>query len=104
MTARFPQLPPQGDDPRRVATIVNLAMRGKINATAALTLMANAASTTLADERINAGSAVLLSPITANAAAALGTTFVSARGNGSATISHVNNAQTDRHFTVAIIG
>ncbi len=104
MRTMFPQLPPQGTDPRRVATVVNLAMRGKINATASLTLTPNAGSTALTDERIGAHSALLLMPATANAAAATASTYVSARQPGSATFSHANNGQTDRTFAVAIIG
>ncbi len=104
MAARFPQLSPQGDDPRRVAAIVNLAMRGKINAVTDLKLTANASETELADDRIGADSVILLMPITANAAAALSTTYVAARSRGSATVSHVSNTQTDRSYAVVIIG
>ena len=104
MAAGFPHLPPQGDDPRRVATVVNLAMRGKINAVAALTLAFGAVETPLTDDRIGADSVILLMPTTANAAAALATTYVAMRIPGEATISHLNNAQTDRSFAAVIIG
>ena len=41
---------------------------------------------------------------TANAAAAIATTYVSARGNGTVTLTHTNDAQTDKIFTYLVIG
>lgn len=104
MASDYPQLPPQGDGPRRVATVVNLAMQGKINATASLTLTPGATSTALSDPRIGSESFLALMPKTATAAAALGTTFVTACSAGSAIIAHTSAAAVDRSFTVLIIG
>jgi hypothetical protein len=89
---------------RKVVDVVNRIMDGKINATGDLTLTANAASTALADMRITPNSCILLMPTTANAATALATTYVSARTEESATVTHANNAQTDRTFRYAILG
>lgn len=97
-------LPPQGGEPRAVARIVNDILQGKLNATMALTLTANAASTVLSDTRITAASFLAWMPRTSNAAAAIATTYVSARTAGSATFTHANNAQTDRNFIVLVIG
>lgn len=80
------------------------ALRGKLNNRGAVTLTANAASTTLTDEKIGPDSVILLSPMTANAAAAVGTTYFSTPGTGSATINHANNAQVDRTFRYVILG
>ena len=68
--------------------------------TGTVTLAANAATTTLTDDRISYDSPILLQPTTSNAAAALATTYISETGrkNGSATITHANNAQTDKTF------
>jgi hypothetical protein len=104
MAVQFPLLPPAGGTPRAVATCVNLAMRGKVNATGVVTLTPNQPTTVVSDARIGVDSYIGLSPLTANAAAALATTYVSARASGSATIAHANNAQTDRSFAVLIIG
>jgi hypothetical protein len=41
---------------------------------------------------------VLIVPKTANAAAALSTTFISAVNNGSFTVTHAASSQTDRTF------
>lgn len=71
-----------------------------------VTLTANAASTTITDARIRFDSFIGFQPTTANAAAELGagTLYVddSGRVNGSVTITHANNAQTDRTFKVLI--
>ncbi len=51
-----------------------------------------------------AGSQVFLAAKTANAAAALATSYVSAVANGAFTITHANNAQIDRTFGFACLG
>lgn len=89
---------------KKTADAVNAILNGRRNNVTALTLTANAASTTLTDARIHPDSHLDLTPRTANAAAALATTYISARTTGSATITHANNAQTDRTFTVEICG
>jgi|GEM_PF-983154 len=82
--------------------------RGKFDCTAEITLTANAATSTLIDHRLSPQSAVIFDPRTANAAAELygGTMYVltANRGDGSWTITHANNAQADRTFTVLILG
>lgn len=91
---------------RQVAEAANNMLRGKFNNILAATLTANAASTTLTDVRISATSALLFSPLTANAAAEMGagTLYISALTNGGATLAHANNSQADRSFYVVIMG
>ena len=90
---------------RRIVGAVNRQNSGRMNVTLeTFTLTANAATSTLTDARISAQSFIAFMPQTANAAAALGGLFVTNRLKGSATINHANNAQTDRTFTVLIIG
>lgn len=104
----FPSLPVQSRvDPLYIRQIVETSNRvnaGKINVTTEITLTANAATTTLTDARLSAQSYIDLSPLTSNAAAALGGVYYTNKVKGSATINHANNAQTDRTFTVLIIG
>lgn len=93
----------------KIATVANLAMRGKINAVVLeFTLTANQASTVLTDARLTVQSFVEFDPLTSNAASekAAGTIYVTSanRANGSFTVTHANNAQTDRTFNVLIIG
>lgn len=83
---------------------VNSAIRGKLNCTGEVTLTANAASTAVTNNRCTAGSVALIIPKTANAAAALATTYIATYAEGSFTITHANNAQTDKEFKYVILG
>ena len=89
---------------RSVASVVNRMNQGGLNNTGSVTLTVSAATTTITDARISVNSAVVLFPTTANAAAAIGTTYASTRNNGSVVLTHTNNAQTDKTFTYAILG
>jgi hypothetical protein len=106
MTTGFPGLPVAGADARQVAAVVNRLAQGKLNCTGSVTLTPSTAATSVSDARVTAASVILLMPTTANAAAELGngTLFVSARAKGSFTLTHANNAQTDRGFDFAVIG
>jgi len=97
---------PDEKDARKIATAINQLAQGRSNAVGTLTLTVNVASTVVIAKNCGAGSVVLLSPATAHAAAELaaGTLYVSAVGNGSFTLTHANNAQTDRTFGFVAIG
>lgn len=100
-------LPPAGSLDLKAfwRAIVGLAS-GRSNGVGTITLAASATTTTVSDENVAAGSVIKLSPATANAAAALGTTYVPLATvlNGSFVIQHANNSQTDRTFGYAIAG
>lgn len=101
----FQTLPVEGsDDPRQVAGVIRNLVDGKINATGSVTLTASSATTAVTDFRSGGDSVILLMPRTANAATALATTYVSARAKQSFTLTHANNAQTDRTFSYVILG
>lgn len=102
----FRRLSPLANDAREVATIVNNILDGKINATGTVTLTASAASTAVTEDRAGATSVILFMPTTANAAAeqAAGGMYVSSRGKQTFTITHANNAQTDRTYDYIVIG
>jgi len=91
---------------RLIAETANSLRDGKVNSIESFTLTASVASSTLTDARIGPDSFIGFMPRTANAAAEIGngTMFVSARGQGTATITHANNAQTDRTFTYVVLG
>ena len=78
-------------------------MRGHINATLFVTLDPNANSTPVVDSRISVQTCVSLHPQTANAAAALATTWIVCT-SGSATIYHAAVSTTDRTYTMGIVG
>lgn len=89
---------------RKVANTVNQILRGKLNSgNRTVTLTAGAGSTAVTEALCSVRSMVALMPTTANAAAALGTTYIAA-ADGSFTVTHANNAQTDRTFAYSVIG
>lgn len=88
-----------------VATIIQL-VQGRSNAVGSISLTANASSTVVTAVNCAVGSTVILTPMSAHAAAeiAAGALYISLVSNGSFTISHANNAQTDRNFSWAAYG
>lgn len=94
----------------RDQTKINIAIQqleqGRSNATVSATLTANAATTVVTAPNCGEGSVPLPVARTLHAAQELasGTMFVSAVANGSFTITHANNAQTDRIFGFACFG
>lgn len=96
--------PDQADWLRQIAVVVNSLLQGRILSTGSVTLTANSATTTLSDPRIGPNSHISFTPTTANGAGALSGLYVSARTAGSATLTHANNAQTDKSFTYSVLG
>jgi hypothetical protein len=99
-------LPPAGGTDRQVANRVNQLIEGRSNAIGEVTLAAGTTTTTVNRAIINANGAPFLVPQTANAAAEIGagTLYVSAVTAGSFTITHANNAQTDRTYFYIFLG
>src|SRR4051812_23628971 len=95
---------PNEKDLFRIVRGIRDLFEGRRNTTGSVTLTANTASTTVTVTNFGAASTPLLTPTTANAAAALATTYVSARANGSFVLTHANNAQTDRIFYYSFDG
>ena len=91
-------------DPAKFAVAIQQLYAGRSNATGTVTLAAGAASTVVNPPNCAPQSSVFLFPKTANAAAALATTFINSVGKQSFTISHANNAQTDRSFFYVCLG
>ena len=100
------ELPPLGASDRDRDFAINQLIRGRSNAVGEVTLTANAATTTITGPNINADAECFLMPKTANAAAEFGngTIRISAIVAGTVTITHANNAQTDRTFGYLVIG
>ena len=101
----FRSLPPFGGDQRQVAEVVRGIMDGKTNNTGGITLTQSATSTILYDRRIGANSVILFMPLNDKAADELahGHMYVSARGQGQATITHGSHAH-DMIFAYVVIG
>ena len=94
----------------QLAQAIHNILNGKLYCSGSITLTANQASTVVTDRRIGNDSVILFMPITANAATELygATMYVTAANidpiNRQFTITHANNAQTDRNFRYIIIG
>ena len=96
---------PEVEFRRRIVNQVNLLYDGYSDAHGDVTLTASAASTVKMDPRCGHEAVIHFMPLTANAAAELaaGTMYVSAQTNGTFTITHANNAQTDRDFRYSVV-
>ena len=98
----YRNLPFQGANPRQISEVVNGILQGKTNNTGSVTLTASTTTTTITDERLGFGSVILLSPLTANAAAQ--TPYISSKLKGSVVITHTSVASTDLDFDYVIVG
>lgn len=106
----FLHFPPPPSDPqaRRQYEVLQNMRKGKTENVGEFTCTPSAATTVLSDVRISPQSVIVWHPTTLNAAAELaaGTMYIldSNISNGTATVTHANNAQTDRTFRYAVIG
>lgn len=104
------KLQPHETDLYAIVSTVNEVVDGRSNncglveESTSVTLAAGATTTTKFFENMSTRSVILLSPRTADAAAALSTTYISTKANGSFTLTHLNNAQIDRTFDFACVG
>jgi hypothetical protein len=101
-----PALSPSETQPFRIVAAVRQLMQGRSNATGSVTLVPNAASTSVAAPNCAPSSQVFLFPTTAHAAAELGngTLYVSAVASRAFTLTHANNSQADRSFSYVCLG
>lgn len=88
---------------RVVGKCLDELQRGKTNNTFDVTLTPSVTTTLLETDLIGPDSEVFLSPRTANAAAALATTWLTI-ATGVCTFNHASNAQTDRTFGALVVG
>jgi hypothetical protein len=87
-----------------VVSTVNELVDGRSNNVGSVTLTPGATTTTVTFATASSSSMIALSQRTANAAAALSTTFISSKLNGSFVLTHLNNAQVDRTFDFSCVG
>lgn len=98
------KLQPREKDLTVIVAAVNELVDGRSNNTGTVTLAVSAATTSVSFANCSTLSAIFLSPRTADAAAALSTTYVSTKLNGSFVLTHANNAQADRTFDFSCVG
>lgn len=94
------------DSVRRLAGAIGEIADGRSNGVGSVTLDDGATTTVVADRRIGTDTVISFMPTTANAAAEVGAggMYVGTVTEGSFTITHANNAQTDRTFTYCLQG
>jgi hypothetical protein len=97
---------PEEKDIRRIVAAIRSLFQGRVNATGMVTLRAGQTTTTVANQVCALGDHVDLFPKTANAAAALATTYILEADvlQGSFTITHANGATLDRTFSYGCRG
>lgn len=95
---------------RKIAEGVNQLFFGRVASNDTVTLTTNQATTVVKDFNLGKGSVILFMPLTANAAAEQGngTMYITTANidpiNNQFTITHANNAQTDRDFRYIVLG
>lgn len=115
MTIGFPGVPSYENNHenlfRKMINVMAGIMQGRTNNTGTFTLTANSGTTTItfADGRLGDETGIWWTPTTANAAAQIYTApglYESARSvaNRTLTLTHTNNAQTDRTYKYELVG
>lgn len=96
----------QEQDQVRQNQAIRELFEGRSNAVGTVTLTASQTTTAVTAINCGAGSRVFLMPTTANASAEFGngTIRISSVGQGTFTITHANNSQTDRIFFWVALG
>jgi hypothetical protein len=91
---------------RRIADMTNDMLHGGLNNVLDITLTANAATTTITDNRIGGTSRPTLQAMSASAAteAVSGNLWVAAPGKYTVVIHHTNSGVTDRSFSMMLGG
>lgn len=97
-------LSPLEKDVRRIVDAVIQLVTGRQNSVGDVTLRANQTTTVVSFPNCSKDCRVFLSPRTANAAAAIPTTYISSIEQGGFTITHASNAQVDKTFGFLCIG
>lgn len=106
MTAYVPGI--TETDLKKIILAIQQLAAGRSNAVGTVTLTINVAATVVTDKNCAAGSNILFTPTTANAAAEIGngTMYVPTATiiNGSFSITHANAATAGRTFLYSIVG
>lgn len=89
---------------RKLAEWAKQVHSGHFPVTGEVTLAAGGTTTTVMDARSGINSVINLSPVTANAASAGPSVWVSAFNKGSFVLTHANSAAADKTFRYTILG
>jgi hypothetical protein len=102
-----PTIPANPDSPGwglQVARAINSLLTGKLNNTGAVTLRANAVSTSVSDARCGPGSVILLVGTSATGAVALDQYWISTRTDGAFCITHVSTSTSNCTAAYVLLG
>lgn len=91
------------DIPEVVSAVLQM-LQGRGNFIGRVTLTPGATTTVVSFQNCSKDCEVFLSPRTATAAAAVGTTYISSIIQGGFTITHANAGTTDRDFAFECVG
>jgi hypothetical protein len=98
----------KGASTEQIATVLDRVNKGKFNATFDISLSQSSTSTTIYDPRITPTSALILDPLTSEAAHELsgGKVYIASgnRFNGSAIVTHQNYGTNHHNYRVLVIG
>jgi hypothetical protein len=105
----FPNVPeflnPEAEHRRQIARALNSTRSGKLNATLAVTLRSNQATTTVTDARIGVGSWIGFMGTNASGAGQIARgIYVTSRISGSCVLNHQNSPEANQNITLLIIG
>jgi len=89
---------------KRLFDQIEALLHGRANNKGAITLTANVATTTVNNAAFESAMIPVFTPLTANAAAEMDGMYISARTNGQFTITHANDANTDKSFEYIFVG
>lgn len=89
---------------QRHAESINGLIDGKLDAIGTFTLEDGATTTVVSDNRFESSMVPWWTPTTATAATAMTSLRLTARANGSFTLTHNNTADTDRTFLYGRLG
>lgn len=100
------QLRPEEKDPTRIVQAVRELVEGRHNASSTFTLTPGATVTVVDHPNCSVDCQPQFSPRTANAAAAVPTTYILQANilQGQFTVTHANNGQVDRTFGYTVTG
>jgi hypothetical protein len=90
-------------DPSKLVLAIQNLYQGRTNAAGTFTITANATSTVVTCPNCTVASYVHISPLTQHAAWHMATTRI-VPANGSFTITHASNANTDCNFGYVVLG
>ena len=98
------QLQPKETQIWRIVQAVIELVSGRHNSSGTVSLAINTTTTVVTAPNCSKKSSPQISPMTAHAATALATSWISSIDNGSFTLTHANNTQADRTFSWTATG